>query len=98
LPLPPDRLFISAGYGCALLRIEHDKAWNVTEVWKNKNLKTQFTNAVVRDGFAYGLDDGILVCLDLTYTPGYRSASRLDTRQATVRLLTSLSRNQEAAH
>ena len=67
VPLPPDRLFISAGYGigCALLRIEHDKAWNVTEVWKNKNLKTMFTNAVVRDGFAYGLDDGILVCLDL---------------------------------
>ena len=67
VPLPPDRLFISAGYGigCALLRIEHDKTWNVTEVWKNKNLKTMFTNAVVRDGFAYGLDDGILVCLDL---------------------------------
>jgi len=64
VPLPPDRVFISAGYGigCALLRIDHDKP---TEVWKNKNLKTQFTSAVVRDGFAYGLDDGILVCLDL---------------------------------
>jgi outer membrane protein assembly factor BamB len=67
VPLSPDRLFISAGYGvgCALLRLEHDKDWKLVEVWKNKNLKTLFTNAVIRDGFAYGLDDGILVCLDL---------------------------------
>jgi outer membrane protein assembly factor BamB len=28
-------------------------------------MKTKFTNVVVRDGFVYGLDDGIMQCLDL---------------------------------
>jgi outer membrane protein assembly factor BamB len=28
-------------------------------------MKTHFSTVVTRDGFAYGLDDGILVCLDL---------------------------------
>jgi outer membrane protein assembly factor BamB len=27
-------------------------------------LKAKFTNLVYRDGFIYGLDDGIMVCLD----------------------------------
>ena len=67
LPLPPDQLFISAGYGigCALLRLEPGKNGKVAEVWKNKNMKTQFANVVLRNGFVYGIDDGILVCLDL---------------------------------
>ncbi len=69
VPLSGDRVFISAGYGvgCALLQLTagSDGKCRVTEVWKNKNLKTQFTNVAVRDEFAYGLDDGILVCLDL---------------------------------
>lgn len=28
-------------------------------------MKSEFSNIVVRDGLAYGLDDGILVCVDL---------------------------------
>jgi outer membrane protein assembly factor BamB len=37
----------------------------VREVWVNRNLKPKFTNLVEHDGFLYGLDEGILVCLDL---------------------------------
>ena len=29
-------------------------------------MKTRFTNVVVRGGFVYGLDDGILACVDLS--------------------------------
>jgi outer membrane protein assembly factor BamB len=68
--LPGDRVFLSGGYGkgCVLLQLT-DRAPGpllVSEVWpRNRNLKTKFTNVVVRDAFAYGLDEGVLVCLDL---------------------------------
>ena len=33
-------------------------------VWESPRLKAKFTNPVLHDGFVYGLDDGVLVCLD----------------------------------
>jgi len=33
-------------------------------VWSSLALKAKFTNVVWRDGFLYGLDDGILTCVD----------------------------------
>ena len=67
LPLPGDRVFVSTGYGigCKLLQInQQGKAWNASLVWETPRLKAKFTNVVYHDGFIYGLDDGILVCLD----------------------------------
>ena len=65
-----DRLLISSGYGvgCALLQVQagDDGRLSARPLWKNRNLKSKFANAVARDGFAYGFDDGIFVCLDLT--------------------------------
>ena len=64
-----DQLFVAAGYGqgCALLQIgpEKDGRQQVSEVWRNRNLKSQFSNNIVRDGFIYGLDDGVLACVDV---------------------------------
>jgi outer membrane protein assembly factor BamB len=35
-------------------------------LWQNKSsLKTKFTSVVVRDHYAYGLNDGILECIDV---------------------------------
>jgi outer membrane protein assembly factor BamB len=34
-------------------------------VWENINLKTKFNSPVVHNGHAYGLDEGILTCIDL---------------------------------
>ncbi|MDB6038865.1 MAG: hypothetical protein JWM99_2706 [Verrucomicrobiales bacterium] len=66
--LAGDRVLISSGYGTGseLLQIkkEADDKWSVSRIWKSIRLKAKFTNVVVRDGFIYGLDDGILVCLD----------------------------------
>lgn len=66
--LPDDRVFVSSGYGvgCKLFQIQRDSAgFQAAVIWETKNLKAKFTNVVPRDGFIYGLDDGILVCLDL---------------------------------
>ena len=71
LPLPENQLFVSTGYGigCKLFQIHRDKnseKFHVSLVWENHHLKAKFTNVVHYEGHIYGLDDGILVCLDST--------------------------------
>lgn len=60
----PQQLLITASYGvpCHLLRIEGAKA---ESVWDSLDLKTKFSSAVVKDGFAYGLSEGRLACINL---------------------------------
>jgi outer membrane protein assembly factor BamB len=69
VPIGDDRVFISAGYGigCALLEVTPaGGSLSVKELWADKRrMKTRFTNVSVRDGHVYGLDDGILGCLEL---------------------------------
>ena len=63
-----DRVLLTKGYGVgsALWQVEAAAdGWKVNQVWRGKNLKTKFTNAVVRDEFAYGLDEGILSCIEV---------------------------------
>jgi outer membrane protein assembly factor BamB len=66
--IPNDRLLVSSGYGVGseLLQIQRDPggAFHATRIWKSTRLKAKFTNLVYRDGYIYGLDDGIMVCLD----------------------------------
>ena len=67
--LDGDRVFLSKGYltGCKMLRVTTDDegTWQIEELWKSNLLKTKLTNVVVKDGYAYGLDEGILCCLSL---------------------------------
>jgi outer membrane protein assembly factor BamB len=64
-----DRVFMSAGYGmgCVLLQVEAGAGGGLLakEVWKGRSMKTQFNTATARGGFLYGLDDGLLACVDL---------------------------------
>lgn len=65
--LEGDRVFISSGYdtGCVMLRIsESGGKWKVEPIWQNKNMRCKFTSPVAHKGFLYGLDDGILTCVD----------------------------------
>ena len=68
LPLDTNLVLVATGYGvgCSLLRIEPAPTgeWSVKEVWRNRNLKPKFTNVVRHKHHVYGLDDGVLVCLD----------------------------------
>jgi outer membrane protein assembly factor BamB len=64
-----NRIFISSGYGkgCALLDLKRaEGGLSMDEVWSpNRNLKSKMSSLVARDGFVYGLDEQVLVCLDL---------------------------------
>ena len=67
LLLDPDRLLVSAGYGVgskAYRVSEADGALRATLEWESPRLKSKFANLLVHDGFVYGLDDGVLTCLD----------------------------------
>lgn len=61
-------VFISSGYnaGCALIDISRDKP---VEVWRNKDMSTHFSTAIVIDRNIYGIDgnagtDAELKCMD----------------------------------
>ena len=63
-----DRVLISSGYGagCELLQLKpQGETFAVQSLWKTRRLKAKFSNTILHEGFAYGLDDGVLVCLDL---------------------------------
>ena len=67
LVLDGDRVYISSGYsvGCALVRVaETGGHWSVEPVWQNTAMHCKFTSPVAYQGFLYGLDEGILVCVD----------------------------------
>jgi outer membrane protein assembly factor BamB len=68
--LSDDRVLVSSGYGVGseLLRIEKDSEgkFRAKRIWKSTRLKAKFTNVVYRDGYIYGLDDGIMVCVDVS--------------------------------
>jgi len=63
------RVFAATGYGtgCALFQIEQtsDGSWKAAPIWQNNKMKTKFTTAVLHKDHLYGLDDGILECLEL---------------------------------
>jgi outer membrane protein assembly factor BamB len=70
VPLPPNRVFLSKGYGlgAALLELSlnPDGTFAVNELWQShRAMRTKFTNVAIRDGYVYGLSDGILECIDL---------------------------------
>jgi outer membrane protein assembly factor BamB len=50
-----------------MLRVDRSAAgeWSAVELWKNRNLKPKLTNLVRRGEHVYGLDDGVLTCLNL---------------------------------
>jgi outer membrane protein assembly factor BamB len=66
--LGDDRVFVSVGYGVGgrLVRVSRSAGgtWRADLVWQTRQLKAKFTQVVAHRGFLYGLDEGVLVCLD----------------------------------
>ncbi len=65
--LTGQRLFIGTGYDghCVALDLDNITNGRPAEAWPpNRNLNLKFNEAVAFDGFVYGLDDGILCCID----------------------------------
>lgn len=69
LILPGDQVLVSSGYGTGseLLDLARgpDGVWAAKQVWKSAALKAKFANLIVRQGFVFGLDDGMFTCLEL---------------------------------
>ena len=64
-----DAVLVSTGYdkGCAMIRVDRSPEgnWSAQTLWSNNRLKSKFSSPVVHGGYVYGLDDGILACLEL---------------------------------
>ena len=63
----PDRVLLSGSYGkgAAMLEIQaRGDSFEVRTLWENKRLKNKHNSSVYHDGHVYGLDEGILVCLN----------------------------------
>src|SRR5215213_9744425 len=63
-----NRFFISSGYGkgAALVEITGSgKSFAARAIWENISMKNKFNSSVLYNGYVYGLDEGILVCLDV---------------------------------
>ena len=63
-----NRFFISSGYGkgAALVEVKGSgNSFTASTIWENNNMKNKFNSSVLHNGYVYGLDEGILVCLDV---------------------------------
>jgi len=67
--LPDDRVLVSAGYGIGskMYRITRKgDHFSANLLYESRRLKAKFANFIIHGGDAYGLDDGVLTCLDTT--------------------------------
>jgi outer membrane protein assembly factor BamB len=63
-----NRFFISSGYGKGAALMEVTGSGNNLQartIWTNINMKNKFNSSVLHEGYVYGLDEGILTCLDV---------------------------------
>jgi outer membrane protein assembly factor BamB len=62
------QILVSSGYGIGSQLIEiarEGSDWNTRPLWQSKQLRSKFSNMLVREGHVFGLDEGILACVDL---------------------------------
>jgi outer membrane protein assembly factor BamB len=65
--LATNRFMLSAGYGTGSEAVEISRTsagFEAKPLWHNTWLKNKFTSSVFWQGFVYGLDEDMLVCLD----------------------------------
>ena len=65
-----NQVLLSKGYGLGSELLElsanEDGTMSVNSIWRDTRvMKTKFTNPVVKNGYAYGLSEGILECIDV---------------------------------
>jgi outer membrane protein assembly factor BamB len=70
VPISPNRVWLSKGYsiGAALLEISAESGgrFSVSEVWSSARvLRTKFSQVTILDGYAYGLSEGVLECVEV---------------------------------
>ncbi len=64
--LADDRVLISSNAGCELVKVTLEAGeWKTEVLWKTRSMKSHYANMVHHNGFLYGLDNGILACVNL---------------------------------
>ncbi len=62
------KFLISSGYGkgCAQISLAHPNAteWTATADWQMLKFQAKFSNPIAHGGYVYGLDDGVLACIN----------------------------------
>jgi outer membrane protein assembly factor BamB len=65
--LGDNRVFLSSGAQGLALEITRDgDRLNARELWETSRMKNDFSSSVYHEGFIYGIDQGILACIDAT--------------------------------
>jgi outer membrane protein assembly factor BamB len=65
--LGTNRFLLSAGYGTGSQAVEVARTaagWEARPLWHNTGMKNKFASSVFWEGYVYGLDEDMLVCLD----------------------------------
>jgi outer membrane protein assembly factor BamB len=70
VPIDDHRVFLSKGYGvgAALIDVNREETnqWHVKPIWADQSvMRTKLCNVVLRNGYVYGLSDGLLQCVEL---------------------------------
>lgn len=68
IPIDANHFFISSGYGKGAALVEISGSGDglaARKVWENTSMKNKFNSSVLHEGNVYGLDEGILTCVDV---------------------------------
>lgn len=68
LVIDENHVMISSGYGrgSVLLHVEQSSSgWECKPVWTSRDMKLKFNPGVLFEGHVYGIDEGILACIEL---------------------------------
>lgn len=69
IPLSSDQIFVSKGYGEGARLAEITRSPQGTFVakleWRKPVMQTKFSNVVIRNGYAYAIDQGNLACIEI---------------------------------
>jgi len=60
--------FASSGYGKGAALVEvttGESGFTARKIWENSSMKNKFNSSVLYEGYIYGLDEGILTCVDV---------------------------------
>lgn len=62
-----DRVFVSSGYGAgaAMIQVQRvGQAFSATPLWQNRSMRNKFNASVLWKDHLYGLDEGVLACVN----------------------------------
>ena len=68
VPIPPDRLFVTSGYGVGgmMMKLRREGSTiSIEQAWRARRMRSTFASPVAHDGLLYGFDEDTLRCLDV---------------------------------